>query len=170
MRHAWGGQRVIRLLAAAGVVAWLFVACAEAPTQPASPLESGLTLTPIAEAVEREALGIDCGPPGGGGGSAGPGPNGGGLVHHRASLTCTMPGGTIARVAEPWGRLTGLHLESRGLRIVDPGSFDEGDGGIRGFTWHYTSGPWTGVLTMSIVPAADGTYRVLADLVEYGPG
>lgn len=148
----------------------LFAACAGTPVASVSPLWSGLTLLPIAQAVEREGTGIDCGPPGGGGGSAGPGPNGQGLVHHHASMTCTLPGGGLDQLSEPLGRLTGAYLESLGMRIMNPGSFDGGDGDVRGFTWEYTSGSWTGVLTMSIVPLGDDSYRVLADLVEYGPG
>jgi hypothetical protein len=157
-------------LVLAGVVGWLVAACAGTPAASVSPLWSGLSLLPIVEAVEREGLDIDCGAPGGGGGSAGPGPNGGGLVHHHASISCAVPSGGLNRLAEPWGRLSGDYLESLGLRITMPGSFDGGEGDVRGFTWEYTSGAWTGVLTITIVALGDDSYRVLADLVEYGPG
>jgi hypothetical protein len=159
-----------RSLVLAAVVGLLFAACTEKPAASVSPLWSGLSLLPIAQAVEREGIGIRCGPPGGGGGSAGAGPNGGGLVHHHASTTCTFPGGGLDGLMEPWGRLTGVYLESLGMRITLPGSFDGGDGDVRGFTWEYTSGSWTGVLAINIVPLGDDSYRVLADLVEYGPG
>jgi hypothetical protein len=164
------GLHVIRKLAFTAVVGLLMAGCGATPEASVSPLWDGLSLLPIAEAVEREGLGIDCGPPGGGGGFSGQGPLGGGLVHHRASVTCTFPRGSLDRLAEPWGRLGGAYLESLGLRIAMPGSFDSGDNDVQGFNWEYTSGAWTGVLTISLVPVADDTYRVLANLVEYRPG
>ena len=178
----WGGRQlglagrgkrlglVVTSVALAALAGWLFAACAGAPASSVSPLWSGLSLGPIAEAVGREGLGIKCGAPGGGGGSTGAGPNGGGLVHHHASLTCTFPDGGRDQLAEPWGRLAGVYLESLGIQITTPGSFDGGDGDVHGFTWEYTSGSWTGALTITIVPLGDDSYRVLGNLVEYGPG
>ena len=161
---------MIRNLALGAALGLLIAACGGTPSSSVSPLWSGFSLSPIAEAIESEGLGIKCGAPGGGGGSSGAGPNGGGLVHHHASATCAFPGGGLDRLSEPWGRLSEAYLESLGMRISNPGSFDGGEGDVRGFNWEYTSGSWTGVLTITIVPLGDDSYRVLANLVEYGPG